>query len=181
MFAGSFIGPVGHFWYIFLEHFASRVFSEGTTLYVALKVVADSMVECPLDVAAFFCFMEFVKGGGIAAAQAKLSKDFWPTYLAQMTFWPLYQWFNFSMIPVEHQLLIVNLGCILDSTFLCWYAIPILDPSALDMPHINPNPHPSVPTRRCDSGSPYAPVLLPLHLLLIHATQQQIHAMSCQV
>mmetsp|Transcript_15707 Transcript_15707/g.40634 ORF Transcript_15707/g.40634 Transcript_15707/m.40634 type:complete len:167 (+) Transcript_15707:61-561(+) len=120
IFAACFIGPVGHFWYIFLEHAACQVFAQGTTAYVALKVIADSLVECPLDVAAFFCFMEFVRGGGVTAAQAKLSRDFWPTYLAQMTFWPLYQWFNFSMVPVEHQLLVVNFGCILDCTFLCW-------------------------------------------------------------
>jgi hypothetical protein len=120
LFAGCFIGPVGHFWYILLEHVAVSVFPKGSTLYVALKVVADSVVECPLDVAAFFCFMEFFKGGGIEEAQKKLITDFWPTYLAQMTFWPLYQWFNFSMVPVEHQLLVVNFGCILDCTFLCW-------------------------------------------------------------
>eukprot|EP00873_Tetraselmis_striata_P008162 jgi/Tetstr1/428426/TSEL_018440.t1 len=66
IFAACFIGPVGHFWYIFLEHAACQVFAQGTTAYVALK------------------------------------------------------WFNFSMVPVEHQLLVVNFGCILDCTFLCW-------------------------------------------------------------
>eukprot|EP00891_Asterochloris_glomerata_P009857 jgi/Astpho2/9857/Aster-x1614 len=34
--------------------------------------------------------------------------------------WPMYQTLNFARVPVQHQLLVCNLGSLLDSTFLCW-------------------------------------------------------------
>jgi Mpv17 / PMP22 family len=46
--------------------------------------------------------------------------DFWPTYLAEAAFWPGFQALNFLAVPVQHQLLAVNVACLADSTFLCW-------------------------------------------------------------
>ena len=39
---------------------------------------------------------------------------------AECCIWPFYQTFNFARVPVQHQLLVCNLGSLLDSTFLCW-------------------------------------------------------------
>ena len=51
----------------------------------------------------------------------KIKNDFLSTYLAELAIWPAYQAFNFSKVPVRHQLLFVNAGCLIDATFLCWY------------------------------------------------------------
>ena len=52
----------------------------------------------------------------------KLRNDFWSAYLAELAFWPAFQAVNFWKVPVRHQLLAVNLACLVDATFLCWCA-----------------------------------------------------------
>ena len=54
--------------------------------------------------------------------KAKCKRDFWSAYAAELLFWPAFQAVNFWKIPVRHQLLAVNLACLLDATFLCWCA-----------------------------------------------------------
>ncbi len=54
--------------------------------------------------------------------KAKCKRDFLSAYAAELVFWPTFQALNFWKIPVRHQLLAVNLACLLDATFLCWYA-----------------------------------------------------------
>lgn len=41
-------------------------------------------------------------------AAAAAPQDFLPTFAAELAVWPLFQTFNFTRIPVEHQLLAVN-------------------------------------------------------------------------
>ena len=50
----------------------------------------------------------------------KIKHDFLSTYLAELAIWPAFQAINFWKVPVRHQLLVVNTGCLLDATFLCW-------------------------------------------------------------
>lgn len=50
----------------------------------------------------------------------KIQQDFLSTYVAELAIWPAYQTFNFAKVPVRHQLLFVNSGCLIDATFLCW-------------------------------------------------------------
>ena len=75
----------------------------------------------------------------------KLRRDFVSAYLAELAVWPAFQAFNFAkvcpsavsgrplpsvrqltaallQVPVRHQLLMVNLACLGDATFLCWCA-----------------------------------------------------------
>ena len=74
----------------------------------------------PLHVASFFSYMTIVQGGSWQDVKDKLQRDFWSAYLAELAVWPAFQTFNFSKVPVRHQLLMVNLGCLGDATFLCW-------------------------------------------------------------
>lgn len=50
----------------------------------------------------------------------KLRSDFLSAYVAELAFWPAFQAVNFWKVPVRHQLLAVNLACLVDATFLCW-------------------------------------------------------------
>ncbi len=52
----------------------------------------------------------------------KCKRDFWSAYAAELVFWPAFQAVNFWKVPLRHQLLAVNLACLLDATFLCWCA-----------------------------------------------------------
>ena len=50
----------------------------------------------------------------------KCRRDFLSAYAAELVFWPAFQAVNFWKVPVRHQLLAVNMACLLDATFLCW-------------------------------------------------------------
>eukprot|EP00798_Chlamydomonas_sp_ICE-L_P011152 gene11152-18773_t len=75
-FGASFMGPVGHYWYLALT--------------------------------------------GIQGFKSKIEQDFVPTYMAELFIWPGFQTFNFTKVPLQHQLLAVNCMTLVDATFLAW-------------------------------------------------------------
>ncbi|KAK9841824.1 hypothetical protein WJX81_005480 [Elliptochloris bilobata] len=119
-YGGLFIGPVGHTWYQVLDKAARRRFAPGSLKFIATKVIGDEVVFGPVHVAGFFAFMTVAEGGSWQDVKEKLQNDFLSAYLAELAFWPAFQAVNFWKVPVRHQLLAVNLACLVDATFLCW-------------------------------------------------------------
>lgn len=91
----------------------------NTTCLVS-QICIDMSVFGVLHIMAFFSWMTLVEGGTWRDIKAKVRQDFLPTYCAAMLFWPIYMAFVFSQVPVPMQLLAVNLGCLVDATFMCW-------------------------------------------------------------
>ena len=60
-------------------------------LPVPLQVVADTVIFGPLHVAGYFTHMTLSEGGSLADVGAKLRSDFWPTFSAELTVWPVVQ------------------------------------------------------------------------------------------
>ncbi|KAJ9516839.1 hypothetical protein QJQ45_027262 [Haematococcus lacustris] len=118
-FGAGFMGPVGHFWYLGLDVAARKLLSPGTARYVGAKVLADTLILGPIYVLAFYAWGSFViDGSGWSTLKDKVTKDFIPTYLAELAIWPAFQTVNFIRVPVAHQLLAVNVMTILDASFL---------------------------------------------------------------
>lgn len=46
--------------------------------------------------------------------------DFLPTLTAEVSLWPIVQSFNFSLVPLQHQLLVINFFTIIDAAFMSW-------------------------------------------------------------
>ncbi|VAH74857.1 unnamed protein product [Triticum turgidum subsp. durum] len=101
-FGFAFVGPVGHYWYEYLDRMVRRRYLPGSFKFVASKVAADGLLFGPLDLGLFFSYVGLASGriGG--------------------AIWPAVQIANFRFIPVRYQLLYVNLFCLLDSCFLSW-------------------------------------------------------------
>ncbi|KAG1653002.1 hypothetical protein FOA52_007857 [Chlamydomonas sp. UWO 241] len=120
-FGAAFMGPVGHFWYLGLDIVCTKMFIPGTALFTAAKVTLDSLVLGPAYVLAFYGWgAAFIDKTGFEGFRVKVEKDFLPTFAAEMMVWPAFQTFNFTRIPVKHQLLSVNLMSLLDACFLSW-------------------------------------------------------------
>ncbi|KAK9916265.1 hypothetical protein WJX75_000679 [Coccomyxa subellipsoidea] len=115
-----FIGPVGHGWYVALDKFARARFRIGSPAFIATKVVLDEGLFGPIHVLGFFAYMTLAEGGTWEDVKRKCKNDFWSAYAAELVFWPAFQAVNFWKVPLRHQLLAVNLACLLDATFLCW-------------------------------------------------------------
>lgn len=110
-----FMGPAGDAWYKGLDRVVASHFLPHSKRFIAAKVLLDTVVFGPIYVAAFFTYTVLVRGGTLEDVRAKLSKDFLPTFAAECAFWPAIQAANFSMIPVRHQLNVVNAASVLDS------------------------------------------------------------------
>ncbi|KAK9836069.1 hypothetical protein WJX74_006329 [Apatococcus lobatus] len=120
IYGGFLVGPLGHWWYQSLERMVSSRFTKGTLSFVLTKVIADEIVFGPIHVVGFFAWNTWAEEGTWGAIKKKVHQDFWSTYLAELAVWPGFQTINFWKVPVQHQLLVVNLASLIDSTFLCW-------------------------------------------------------------
>lgn len=116
------VGPFGHAWYIGLDRMAKAWFVPGSAKFITFKVIADTAIFGPLHVLGYFTHMTLGEGGTWAEAKEKISKDFLPTFGAEVVIWPPLQTLNFKVVPVRYHLLFVNMVTIVDSTFMSWAA-----------------------------------------------------------
>jgi hypothetical protein len=91
---------------------------DNPSYIISSQVIADTALFGPLHVAGYFTHMALCEGGGPEEVMRKLRRDFWPTFSAELTVWPVVQAANFKLVPVQFQLLVVNLFTILDSCFM---------------------------------------------------------------
>ncbi len=67
--------PPGHFWYHYLDLFASRLLSVGTPSFLAAKVAADTLIMGPLYVVAFYAWgCALIDGSGFEGFKHKITK-----------------------------------------------------------------------------------------------------------
>ncbi|KAL5220857.1 hypothetical protein ABZP36_025570 [Zizania latifolia] len=119
-FGFAFVGPVGHYWYEYLDRFILRRYQPKTFKFVASKVAADGLLFGPLDLVLFFSYVGLASGRSVEQVKDDVKRDFIPALVLGGTIWPAVQIANFRFIPVRYQLLYVNLFCLLDSCFLSW-------------------------------------------------------------
>ncbi|XP_020585724.1 protein Mpv17 [Phalaenopsis equestris] len=122
MFGFAFVGPVGHYWYEYLDRFIRfRLrLQPKTPKFVAAKVASDALIFGPLDLLIFFSYMGFASGKNVEQVREDVKRDFLPSLVIGGGIWPLVQIANFRFVPVRYQLLYVNFFCLLDSCFLSW-------------------------------------------------------------
>ncbi|XP_006643936.1 protein Mpv17 [Oryza brachyantha] len=119
-FGFAFVGPVGHYWYEYLDRFILRRYQPKTFKFVASKVAADGLLFGPVDLLLFFSYVGLASGRSVDQVKDDVKRDFVPALVLGGTVWPAVQIANFRFIPVRYQLLYVNLFCLLDSCFLSW-------------------------------------------------------------
>lgn len=119
-FGFAFVGPVGHYWYDYLDHLVRRRYQPGSFKFVASKVAADGLLFGPLDLGLFFSYVGLASGRSLEQVKDDVKRDIIPALVLGGAIWPAVQIANFRFIPVRYQLLYVNLFCLLDSCFLSW-------------------------------------------------------------
>jgi len=119
-YGGLFVGPLGHGWYELLDKVSRRYWAAGSVRCIAAKIVADTVCFGPVHVASFFGLMGLAAGEPRATLETRFREKFWPTLLAESVAWPAVQAWNFWRVPVQHQLLVVNVVSLADCTFLSW-------------------------------------------------------------
>lgn len=117
-YGGLFNGTIGHVWYLQLDKYAHRWFTQGTRSFVAAKVAADSILFGPIHICAFFTLLTLAENGTFKDVEKKIKTDALPTFIAELSVWPIVQAVNFTKVPVQYQLLVVNAFTIADATFM---------------------------------------------------------------
>lgn len=120
-FGGGVIGPLGHWWYSSLDVLCARFGAPGSAAFLLGKLLVDNVVYNSLNISAFFAFGSGVlDGNGPSAFFSKMRSEFLPTFAAESSVWPPYMALIFTRVPLQHQLLAVNMGTIFDVCFLSW-------------------------------------------------------------
>ncbi|CAN0826288.1 Protein sym-1 [Linum grandiflorum] len=98
----------------------SQLFQPNSLRFVGVKVAIDGFLFGPLDLLLFFTYMGIVAGKSVPQIREEVRRDFLPAFMMEGGVWPIVQVINFRFVPVQYQLLYVNLFCFLDSCFLSW-------------------------------------------------------------
>lgn len=85
-----------------------------------LRVSVDQLGFAPLALPFYFGCMTAMEGYSIDIAEKKIKDQWWSTLKTNWTVWPLFQAINFSFVPLQHQLLAVNVVAIFWNTYLSY-------------------------------------------------------------
>ncbi|XP_065175062.1 mpv17-like protein 2 [Sycon ciliatum] len=107
---GLLIGPLNHYWYVFLD----RRWPGKTHRLVLTKVLLDEIAYAPVGTTVFYIGMGTLEKRSLSSSVAELREKFLPTYMADWQFWPAVQLINFYFVPTPYRVLVVNLAT------LCW-------------------------------------------------------------
>lgn len=82
------------------------------------RVLADQGFFAPTHLTCFLYYMAFMEGTDPAK---KWQSSFWPSYKANLTVWPFVQGLNFTLVPLDYRVLVVNVIS-LGRLFTCVFA-----------------------------------------------------------
>jgi len=110
-----FLGPVGHFWYNFLDYLSKSV----TIPVLVMKISADQLLLTPIVNACIFFYTEFVRSAFTKEANSlsirisngikNVQQNLWNAMLCSWKLWPMIHIITFKFIPVSLRVLYVNI------------------------------------------------------------------------
>ena len=110
--------PMAHYWYEKLDALVLSVARAGSRRFVAAKLAAEMVALHPVSLVAFFSCVGLAAGEPVGKVAAQLRRDFAPTLALEWLMWAPLDVANFALVPVRHQLLLVNCGCFTESVVL---------------------------------------------------------------
>ena len=103
MYGGAVFGPAAATWYNILQRHVVLSTPRRTML---ARVAADQGIFAPVFIGVFLGSMAVLEGG---SPREKLEKQYVNALTANYMLWPAAQMVNFSVVPLEHRVLFVNL------------------------------------------------------------------------
>lgn len=105
-FGMCFHGPMGHYWYGFLDR-TIMVKAPTSAAAVATKTIIDQVTCAPVFTAVFFSAMKAMDGKSNEIKQ-EVQDKLWPTMKVNWTVWPLAHIINFRFVPSSQRILYIN-------------------------------------------------------------------------
>ena len=95
-------GPAATKWYQFLE---KKIVLSTTATTTVSRVLADQCVFAPINMGCFLSSMALMEG---SSPEEKVKKSYLAGLKANWVVWPPIQAMNFTLVPLEHRVLVVN-------------------------------------------------------------------------
>lgn len=112
VYGGCIFGVAGDRWYKLLQKVHAPVQLElkraQTVATTVTRVVVDQTCFSPCLVGVYFYAMLKMEGKSHEELMDKVRNNWWPTLKANWLVWPVVQLANFGIVPVEFQLIVVN-------------------------------------------------------------------------
>ncbi|KAJ5531942.1 hypothetical protein N7504_009835 [Penicillium tannophilum] len=102
LYGGAVFGPAATQWYRILQRHINLKSRAGTTI---ARVAADQMVFAPIQLTCFLSSMAIMEGSDVLE---KLRHSWVPSYKANLLVWPFVQAVNFTFVPLDMRVLVVN-------------------------------------------------------------------------
>ncbi|EAW10974.1 Mpv17/PMP22 family protein [Aspergillus clavatus NRRL 1] len=102
LYGGAIFGPAATTWYAFLQRNVALKSYKAT---IVARVIADQAIFTPAHLTCFLTSMAIMEG---TDPIEKWRTSFVPSYKANLSIWPFVQGVNFSIVPLEYRVLVVN-------------------------------------------------------------------------
>ncbi|KAI1448644.1 hypothetical protein F5Y02DRAFT_374156 [Annulohypoxylon stygium] len=103
LYGGAVFGPAATTWYGILQR---TINLQNKRAEMVARVAADQLLFAPTFIGIFLSSMAVMEGG---SPKEKLSKSYAPALQTNYLIWPFVQMANFTFVPLEHRVLVVNL------------------------------------------------------------------------
>jgi protein Mpv17 len=95
-------GPAATTWFKFLQH---KIVLQNKTLETVARVAADQTLFAPTNLFVFLSTMAVMEG---SSPKEKLEKTYIMALQKNWMVWPFVQLGNFTFVPLEHRVMVVN-------------------------------------------------------------------------
>lgn len=82
------------------------------------RMAVDQLIWAPVGIPLYYFVMSILEMNPLSQTKKKLEENWWPTLRANWMVWPTFQVVNLGFVPVQHQLLGVNVISIAWNTYL---------------------------------------------------------------
>ncbi|KAK6633264.1 hypothetical protein RUM44_003865 [Polyplax serrata] len=111
-----FVGPPLRIWYGTMEKYFG---SQGK--FTALKkVTVDQLMFAPAFLVVIMTVVSAVQGNSVREINDKIALDYTDVLISNYKLWPAVQLLNFYMVPLNYQVLTVQIVAIFWNTYLSW-------------------------------------------------------------
>lgn len=123
VYGGLIFAPLGDKWYKVLN---TKIIWRGKnerTMSTILRVAVDQLVFAPfIGIPLYYASMTVLENRKpyLEHIVDKFESSWWVTLKSNWLVWPIFQWFNFYLLPVHYRLLAVNLISIGWNTYLSY-------------------------------------------------------------
>uniref|UniRef100_A0A7S3AWI4 Uncharacterized protein n=1 Tax=Haptolina ericina TaxID=156174 RepID=A0A7S3AWI4_9EUKA len=101
-----------------LDRAARSVAKCGSRRFVATKLLLELAVLHPIFLLAFFGSVGLASGDEPTAIRSQIAQDLLPTLGLEWALWAPIDGAVFAVVPVRHQVLVINAGCFVESVGL---------------------------------------------------------------